>query len=154
MTHNLTVEESERQSILMALAHLSLQRPGWDYMLNLIACKMDNVVADRAQMYDKFRTMAAPPRSDTIKQLSCDDPRVTEMVLHAWVGEDELGSGEVGIKAGFVPAGCIPLVACKEGKVDQRYIVEQMQAQSKQYGKVIRLAQFIFNSVEIELKPF
>ena len=30
---------------------------------------------------------------------------VQEMVLHAWVGEDELGSGEFGIKQGIVPAG-------------------------------------------------
>lgn len=29
----------------------------------------------------------------------------------AWVGEDELGSGEVGLKRGYVPAGLIPLVA-------------------------------------------
>lgn len=39
----LHIEESERQTILMALAHLAVERPGWDYMCSELAKKMDNV---------------------------------------------------------------------------------------------------------------
>ena len=39
------------------------------------------------------------------------DERIETMVLYAWVGEDELGSGEMGIKQAIVPAGNVPLVA-------------------------------------------
>ena len=33
------------------------------------------------------------------------------LTIYAWVGEDEYGSGRVGLKQGVVPAGIIPLVA-------------------------------------------
>lgn len=49
------LEEEERQMVLLALAQLSLINPGFDYMLNLIALKMDNEDEDRAVMYDSFR---------------------------------------------------------------------------------------------------
>ena len=52
------ITEEERQAVLLALAKLSLRRPGWDYMLNRIACKMDDVSPDgRAAMYDSFRDL-------------------------------------------------------------------------------------------------
>src|SRR6185312_17076508 len=38
---SLTLDEEERQSVLLALAMLSLERPGWDDALNRIALKMD-----------------------------------------------------------------------------------------------------------------
>lgn len=38
---------------------------------------------------------------------------VRKMVLYAWVGEDELGSGEVGLKQALVPAGFIALITCR-----------------------------------------
>lgn len=47
--------EEERQMVLLALAVLSLESPGFDYLCNLIACKMDNVEKERAQAYDIFR---------------------------------------------------------------------------------------------------
>jgi hypothetical protein len=48
--------EEERQMTLLALAELSLARPGWDFALNALACKTDNVSADgRAITYDEFR---------------------------------------------------------------------------------------------------
>jgi len=74
------------------------------------------------------------------------------MVLYAWVGEDELGSGEVGLKQGATPCGIIPLVACKENRMDQKYIVEQMAQQARVWGKTIRLAKFTFDSVILEVK--
>lgn len=64
------------------------------------------------------------------------------MKLYAWIGEDEFGSGEVGIKQGIVPAGCIPLVSIDRSQVDQPYIRGQLQAQATAWGKTIRLAEF------------
>lgn len=61
----------------------------------------------------------------------------------AWVGEDELGSGEVGLKQADVPAGRIPLVAIDRAKLDRAYIRTQLGAQAVTYGKPIRLARFV-----------
>jgi hypothetical protein len=62
--------------------------------------------------------------------------------LFAWVGEDELGSGEVGLKQGLVPAGLIPLVAIKKEKLTRSYIRNQLRVQAKRYGKRIYLVKF------------
>jgi hypothetical protein len=52
---NLAISEEERQLILLALAKLSLERPGWDFACHSIALKMDNVDSSgRAEMYDGF----------------------------------------------------------------------------------------------------
>jgi hypothetical protein len=75
------------------------------------------------------------------------------MVLYAWVGEDELGSGEVGLKQAVVPAGTIAMVACKEGKVDRPGIIMQLQRQATIYGKTIRLCRFVYDGQIMELKP-
>jgi hypothetical protein len=53
------IDEGERQLILLALAQLSVARPGWDHALNKIACKMDNVIAGRGNLYDGFRHLKA-----------------------------------------------------------------------------------------------
>lgn len=78
-------------------------------------------------------------------------PEIENMVLYAWVGEDELGSGEYGLKHAHTPVGLVPLVACKTGKMDQRYIEEQLRAMRDVYGKQIRLLRFKFDGVEKEL---
>jgi hypothetical protein len=67
MLHTLELEEGERQALLMALAHLAVERPGWDDMLNRIAVRIDNVKDGRAAMYDEFRALRTlgddyPPR--------------------------------------------------------------------------------------------
>ncbi len=51
----LNLDESERQLVLMALAHLAIERPGWDAALKLIAVKCDNA---GAPLYRKFKEMA------------------------------------------------------------------------------------------------
>jgi hypothetical protein len=76
--------------------------------------------------------------------------RIQEIELYAWVGEDELGSGEIGLKQGLVPAGCIPLVAIDKEKISRGYIVEQLEAQAKHCGKRIFLCKFICVGVEME----
>jgi hypothetical protein len=65
--------------------------------------------------------------------------------LYAWVGKDELGSGLVGIKRGFVPAGDIPLVSIEVSKMVK--LLPQMEAQAKTYGQRIYLAKFIYAGV-------
>lgn len=81
------------------------------------------------------------------------DPRVREMRLWAWVGEDELGSGEVGIKQAFVPAGLVPLVACKRDRMAQKLVSDQMSRQAMNCSVTIRLVRFSYEAVEITLKP-
>jgi hypothetical protein len=52
----LLLDEGERQMVLLALAHLSNERPGWDDLLTRIALRIDNV-RGRAVMYDQFKTL-------------------------------------------------------------------------------------------------
>jgi hypothetical protein len=82
-----------------------------------------------------------------------DDPRIEQLELVAWVGEDELGSGQIGIKQGQVPAGMIPLAAVGRDDHKLEAIAEQLQNQANAYGKTIRLCRFRFVSEEIVLRP-
>lgn len=74
-----------------------------------------------------------------------------EMSLYAWVGEDELGSGEIGIKQGLVPAGFIPLVATSLEKMAN--LKPQMEEQAKKYGVNLVLARFDFRAVITDVTP-
>lgn len=56
-THTITIDESERQAILLALAHTTVERPGWEYMYTQIAKKLDNVVGDVPELYMRFLTL-------------------------------------------------------------------------------------------------
>lgn len=80
---------------------------------------------------------------------------VKEICLYAWLGEDEFGSGEVGLKQALVPAGCVPMVAVKEHKVDDphRIVRDQLQAQANKYGKTIRLCKFVFAEEISAIEP-
>lgn len=80
-------------------------------------------------------------------------PRAQPLTLYAWVGEDELGSGRVGIKAGSVPAGVIPLAAMDFDYVKLARLAPQMQAQATAFGKTIRLARFTFAADAIVVTP-
>ena len=46
------ITEEQRQATLLALAHLAVERPGWDTMLREIASKMDN---PEQPMYQGFK---------------------------------------------------------------------------------------------------
>ena len=48
----ISLTEEERQATIMALAHLAVERPGWDYMLESIALKLWGVV-----MFGKFKEL-------------------------------------------------------------------------------------------------
>lgn len=76
------------------------------------------------------------------------------MKLYAWIGEDEFGSGVVGLKQGIVPAGCIALVAIDRAKIDTPAIRAQLQAQADHFGKPIRLAEFTLSRDAVQfLQP-
>lgn len=67
--HTVTVDDGQRQMIIMALADLSMKHPGFDYACNEIACLIDNVVDGRARMYDDFRALRKP--IDEARRLLC-----------------------------------------------------------------------------------
>jgi small ligand-binding sensory domain FIST len=73
--------------------------------------------------------------------------------LFAWVGEDEFGSGEVGIKQALCPAGCIPMVSVSQRKIAEAYIVEQMQEVVRKYRKRRQLVRFVPVEVVREIIP-
>jgi hypothetical protein len=68
-----------------------------------------------------------------------------ETSLYAWIGEDELGSGEIGIKQSQVPAGMIPMVAIKRQKMERHWPAAEQQAAT--YGKRIHLCRYAFAEV-------
>jgi hypothetical protein len=74
--------------------------------------------------------------------------KLAKVELFAWLGEDEFGSGEIGLKQGIVPAGCIPLVAVKLAKMAP--LTAQMNAQAARYGMKIRLCRFALVEVLTE----
>lgn len=68
--------------------------------------------------------------------------RLREVALYGWIGEDELGSGQIGLKAAQVPAGIIAIVATDFVKVSRLAICDAMEAQALQYGKKIFLCRW------------
>jgi hypothetical protein len=73
--------------------------------------------------------------------------------LFAWIGEDEFGSGTVGLKQGAVRAGMIPLVSVNREKIDYAALVRQLQLQADQFGKTIRLVRYTAVETVITLTP-
>lgn len=75
--------------------------------------------------------------------------QIENMHLWAWVGPDDVTySGVVGIKIGITPAGAIPLVACIEDKMKQRYIREGNRAMVKLRNEKRYLVRFRFEAIE------
>lgn len=68
-----------------------------------------------------------------------------QLELYAMIGEDEYGSGEIGLKQASAPAGVIPMVALRRDKVEKFW--GQYEAQAKQYGKRMYLVRFAFAEV-------
>ena len=78
--------------------------------------------------------------------------RLQDHALYAWVGEDEFGSGRIGLKQGLVPAGYIPLVTMDydRHKIDRAPLRAAMETQARKYGKKIRLVKFVFAEIVAE----
>jgi hypothetical protein len=74
------------------------------------------------------------------------------LALYAWVGEDELGSGRIGLKQGLVPAGMIPLVAMDYHLDKLARLLPQMENQAATSGRKIRLYKFVATEVAAETK--
>lgn len=64
------------------------------------------------------------------------------MTIYAWVGEDELGSGRIGIKQALCPAGYVPLAAMDYDLEKLKRLKPGLEAQASLYGKKIRLCRF------------
>ena len=79
--------------------------------------------------------------------------KVKKVELYAWVGEDEFGSGQIGIKQALVPAGYIPLVSINGSRLSEDDIKDQLQKQARKYGKTIRLCKFEFVEEIVTLNP-
>lgn len=62
--------------------------------------------------------------------------------MYAWIGEDEFGSGIVGLKQGLTPAGMIPLAAMAHHLNRLTKLKPIMEVQASQYGKKIYLCRF------------
>ncbi|HEY1897028.1 MAG TPA: hypothetical protein VGG62_12175 [Terracidiphilus sp.] len=87
-------------------------------------------------------TRPTSPKSNSIQDHS----------LYAWVGEDEHGSGEIGIKQGLVPAGYIPLASMDYDLHKLEGLRKAMEAQALIYGKKIRLVRFAFAEIIAETR--
>jgi hypothetical protein len=60
-THAMLIDEGQRQLLLMALAHLAVERPGFDQALSEIAAPIDNKTAAGApELYSEFKRLHAP----------------------------------------------------------------------------------------------
>jgi len=73
-----------------------------------------------------------------------------KLALYAWVGEDEYGSGRIGLKQGMTAAGCIALVAMDFDLHKIARLKPQMEIQAAQFGKKIRLAKFELTEIAAE----
>jgi len=78
--------------------------------------------------------------------------QISDLAIYAWVGEDEHGSGKVGIKQGRVPAGMIPLVAMSYHLDRLAKLKPAMEAQATVCGKRIRLIKFVAVEIAAETK--
>jgi hypothetical protein len=74
------------------------------------------------------------------------------LALYAWIGEDEAGSGRIGLKQGLVPAGLVPLAAMDYHLDRLAKLLPQMEEQAARSGKKIRLYKFIAAGVAAETK--
>jgi len=74
-------------------------------------------------------------------------PNLEALVIYAWVGEDEFGSGKVGLKQGVVPAGVIPLVAMDFHLDRLTKVKGQMEALADQSDKKRYLCKFVFSEI-------
>lgn len=61
-----TISEEERQMLLLALAKLSIERPGWHWALSGLAVKYSLVLEsqDGRAMFEHFRDLHRPDGSE------------------------------------------------------------------------------------------
>jgi hypothetical protein len=94
MRHTLRLDEGNRQMVLMALAHLAVERPGWDDALNRLALQIDNAEGGRASLYESFRQMHRPLLVSPVAQMDrakCSQVTCSDLSTHrfTWPGSPE-----------------------------------------------------------------
>lgn len=80
-------------------------------------------------------------------------PKLEDIELFAWVGEDEDGSGDLGLKQALTPCGLIPLVSVQKEKLDHEVLVAQLQNQANIFGTRPKLCRFKLVEVEAVIEP-
>ena len=75
----LTIEEEERQMLVLALAELALSRPGWDDSIREIAVKLDR---PGTPMYEGFKvTSADRVKAERTSLVKAQSPVVDALAL-------------------------------------------------------------------------
>ncbi len=59
--YSVTIDESQRQHILLALAHLAIERPGWDAMLTETAMLLDTPESWKRRQQEALRDPSPRP---------------------------------------------------------------------------------------------
>lgn len=65
MRHTFTVDESDRQALVLAVALLALQRPGWDHYLGTIAAKLGDTGLTLFRGFQDANRDVVPAKEDT-----------------------------------------------------------------------------------------
>jgi hypothetical protein len=79
--HSLVLEEGQRQMLLLALAHLAVERPGWDEALSEIAQRIDNRKDGKPEMYEHFRVMHQEITCEKLPTSEPSTPKPTEQSI-------------------------------------------------------------------------
>jgi hypothetical protein len=81
----------------------------------------------------------------------------TRQTAIAWIGEDEFGNGEVGIKRAILGYELFPLVFMEGQRnavmLQSGGLLEQLQAMANEYGKPLRLVRFVAAETIMTIEP-
>lgn len=72
---------------------------------------------------------------------------MSEIVIYAWLGEDEFGSSVTGLKQAVCPAGTIPIVGMGYHFDKILAVRDQFEQQARLFGKKIYLCEFVLRSI-------
>lgn len=70
----ITIDESQRQMILLALAHLAIERPGWKYATGEAAKTMDSKLPNGdPELYTRFYDLRFERVTNSLPELPTDE---------------------------------------------------------------------------------
>lgn len=73
MTHTIKIDEEQRQGILLALAHLTVERPGWELFLTETASKLDEVADGKPRLYTELLKLRRLRVSNSLPEEPTDE---------------------------------------------------------------------------------
>lgn len=75
--------------------------------------------------------------------------------IYGWIGEDEQGSGQVGLKRALTPVGEVPLAAIANhlDRMTAKYLVAQLRRQADDSGMAIRLVRYVAVEEAMTIEP-